>query len=134
MVIVVWCLVALFWGCIIGKHFYMKDEQRAERARKTNDAVVRAVVQVVFNCVNWVRTRIFRRPSLKFSENPAMVVDWLASKGIRSHAQRDEQGKVEIFIHDDDKDKLAAVFSEYGFEPPAYTGETPFPRLFQSKS
>lgn len=112
VIIAVWALVGLFWlGVAVNTYINKSDTRKAWRTR-----IGEKVAFKLFDAVEWVwtKTKVLRRRSLKRSDaiDPQEIELWLLSKGVRSVVTSRSDGGCDVSVHEDDKEKLNAVFAE----------------------
>jgi hypothetical protein len=116
MVVALWIFVGLFWVGVVAKHYWMKDETRAERTLDWDYPIMDRLGRIL----DWVLAPLIRRARKKrqatamsdAQRNADIIASFLALHDVRHHVEWDDEGKVTCFVHKEDGDKLQGILSD----------------------
>lgn len=121
MAVAIWIFVALFWVGVVAKHYWMKDETRAQRTKDWDYPVMDRLARIL----DWVFSPLIKRSQKKLAakraklglpsmaeENIETITSYLDEHDIRHRVETDAHGNVKYFIHKEDEEKLAALLDD----------------------
>lgn len=112
--IITWSLVFLFWLVVFGKRVLLKDEARAKRYNEWSERTLDRIASGVFKFWYRVNPRFRHRWDAAQKANPDELALWLLGHGIRAKVFYDDNGQLQMLIHQDDKQKVVDLFGEFG--------------------
>lgn len=110
MAVVLWTLVGLFWVGVAANAYINKSETRKAWRKRVTDKVAFAI----FDVVEWVRVKVFRRKPSRPSEEEleARILVMLHEAGVRATFVTDPNGERQLMFHQEDKANLDAFLEK----------------------